>query len=182
MSAATFDFDNTYARSLPDAGVRWNPAPAPAPQLLYLNDALAAELGLDTAALRGDAGAALFAGNDLPAGAEPLAQVYAGHQFGGFSPRLGDGRALLLGELVDRQGRRRDIAFKGSGRTPYDEPARETWARMPARRAGDPPTRKWRPRSGPRRPRFRPPPTRPRRRGAAARRGESHSGGAARWA
>jgi len=119
MSAATFDFDNTYARSLPDAGVRWNPAPAPAPQLLYLNDALAAELGLDAAALRGDAGAALFAGNDLPAGAEPLAQVYAGHQFGGFSPRLGDGRALLLGELVDRQGRRRDIAFKGSGRTPY---------------------------------------------------------------
>ena len=119
MSAATFDFDNTYARSLPDAGVRWKPAPAPAPQLLYLNDALAAELGLDAAALRGDAGAALFAGNDLPAGAEPLAQVYAGHQFGGFSPRLGDGRALLLGELVDRHGRRRDIAFKGSGRTPY---------------------------------------------------------------
>jgi len=119
MSAATFAFDNSYARALPDAGVRWKPAPAPAPHLMYLNDALAAELGLDAAALRGDAGAALFAGNALPAGAEPLAQVYAGHQFGGFSPRLGDGRALLLGEVVDRHGRRRDIAFKGSGRTPY---------------------------------------------------------------
>ena len=119
MSAATFSFDNTYARALPDAGVRWKPAPAPAPRLLYLNEALAAELGLDAAALRGDAGAALFAGNDLPAGAEPFAQVYAGHQFGGFSPQLGDGRALLLGELLDAVGRRRDIAFKGSGRTPY---------------------------------------------------------------
>lgn len=75
MSAATFAFDNTYARDLPDAGVPWKPAPVPAPRLLYLNDALAAELGLDAAALRGDAGAALFAGNDLPAGAEPLAQV-----------------------------------------------------------------------------------------------------------
>ena len=63
--------------------------------------------------------AAVFAGNTLPDGAEPLAQAYAGHQFGGFSPQLGDGRALLLGEVIDRQGRRRDIAFKGSGRTPF---------------------------------------------------------------
>ena len=64
-------------------------------------------------------GAAIFAGNALPEGAEPIAQAYAGHQFGGFSPQLGDGRALLLGEVIDRQGRRRDIAFKGSGRTPF---------------------------------------------------------------
>ncbi len=118
MSAA-FAFDNTYARELPGFYVAWKPAPAPAPRLLYLNRELAAELGLDAAALAGPEGAALFAGNALPEGAEPIAQAYAGHQFGGFSPQLGDGRALLLGELLDRQGRRRDIAFKGSGRTPF---------------------------------------------------------------
>ncbi len=116
---AAFRFDNTYARELPGFYVAWKPAPAPAPRLLYLNHGLADELGLDAAALQGPAGAALFAGNTLPDGAEPIAQAYAGHQFGGFSPQLGDGRALLLGELLDRQGRRRDIAFKGSGRTPF---------------------------------------------------------------
>ena len=117
-----FGFDNTYARELPGFYAPWQPAPAPAPRLLFLNEALADELGLDTAALRGGngtEGAALFAGNRLPEGAEPIAQAYAGHQFGGFSPQLGDGRALLLGELIDRHGRRRDIAFKGSGRTPF---------------------------------------------------------------
>src|SRR5664279_861552 len=61
----------------------------------------------------------MFSGNVLPEGAQPLAQAYAGHQFGGFSPQLGDGRAILLGEVIDRQGRRRDIALKGSGRTPF---------------------------------------------------------------
>ena len=90
-----------------------------APRLLFLNDSLAEELGLDLASLDAAARAAIFAGNTLPEGAEPLAQAYAGHQFGGFSPQLGDGRALLLGEVIDRQGRRRDIAFKGSGRTPF---------------------------------------------------------------
>ena len=80
---------------------------------------LAEELGLDADALAGEAGAALFAGNAVPEGAEPIAQAYAGHQFGGFSPQLGDGRAVLLGEVIDRAGRRRDIAFKGSGRTPF---------------------------------------------------------------
>jgi uncharacterized protein YdiU (UPF0061 family) len=114
-----FGFDNTYARDLPGCFVAWQPAPAPAPRLLYLNEALAAELGLDAAALGGTEGAALFAGNVLPDDAEPIAQAYAGHQFGGFSPQLGDGRALLLGEVIDRTGRRRDIAFKGSGRTPF---------------------------------------------------------------
>ena len=91
----------------------------PAPRLLFLNEPLAEELGLDLAPLDNAAKAALFAGNTLPDGAEPLAQAYAGHQFGGFSPQLGDGRALLLGEVIDRHGRRRDIAFKGSGRTPF---------------------------------------------------------------
>ena len=90
-----------------------------APRLLFLNDSLAEELGVDLASLDAPARAAVFAGNTLPDGAEPLAQAYAGHQFGGFSPRLGDGRALLLGEVIDRRGRRRDIAFKGSGRTPF---------------------------------------------------------------
>jgi uncharacterized protein YdiU (UPF0061 family) len=116
---ASFRFDNTYARELPGFYVAHQPAPAPAPGLAYFNAALAEELALDASALHGADGAALFAGNALPEGSEPLAQVYAGHQFGGFSPQLGDGRALLLGELIDRQGQRRDIAFKGSGRTPF---------------------------------------------------------------
>jgi uncharacterized protein YdiU (UPF0061 family) len=91
----------------------------PAPRLLKLNHALATELGLDPDALQGPDAAALFAGNACPRAPQPLAQAYAGHQFGGFSPQLGDGRALLLGEVIDRRGRRRDIAFKGSGRTPF---------------------------------------------------------------
>jgi serine/tyrosine/threonine adenylyltransferase len=112
-------FDNSYARDLPGFSVPWRPAAVAAPQLLFLNDPLAAELGVDAAALRSPAGAALFAGNLVPEGAEPVAQAYAGHQFGGFSPQLGDGRALLLGEVIDRRGQRRDIALKGSGRTPF---------------------------------------------------------------
>lgn len=115
----SFGFDNTYARDLTGCHAPAQPATAPAPRLLFLNEPLATELGLDTAALQGDDGAALFAGNALPTDAQPIAQAYAGHQFGGFSPQLGDGRALLLGELIDRHGQRRDIAFKGSGRTPF---------------------------------------------------------------
>ena len=116
---AAFPFDNSFARELQGFYVARQPAVAPAPRLLFLNDSLADELGLDLASLDDAAKAALFTGNTLPGGAEPLAQAYAGHQFGGFSPQLGDGRALLLGEVIDRQGRRRDIAFKGSGRTPF---------------------------------------------------------------
>jgi len=115
----SFRFDNSYARELPGLYVAWQPARVPAPRLLFLNEPLAQELGLDPVALRSPAAAAVFAGNVVPEGAEPLAQVYAGHQFGGFSPQLGDGRAVLLGEVIDREGRRRDIAFKGSGRTPF---------------------------------------------------------------
>ena len=97
----------------------WRPEVAPAPRSLFFNAPLADELGLDVAALGGAAGADVFAGNEVPEGAEPIAQAYAGHQFGGFSPQLGDGRAILLGEVIDRTGRRRDIPLKGSGRTPF---------------------------------------------------------------
>jgi uncharacterized protein YdiU (UPF0061 family) len=114
-----FAFDNSYARELEGFFVPWQPSPVAAPRLLKFNRALAQELGLDADTLSGAVGAAIFSGNQLPAGAAPLAQAYAGHQFGGFSPQLGDGRALLVGEVIDRAGRRRDIAFKGSGRTPF---------------------------------------------------------------
>ena len=116
---AAFRFDNSFARELQGFYVPQRPAVVREPRLLFLNDSLAEELGLDLTSLDAAARAAIFAGNTLPDGAEPLAQAYAGHQFGGFSPQLGDGRALLLGEVIDRQGRRRDIAFKGSGRTPF---------------------------------------------------------------
>ncbi len=114
-----FRFDNTYARDLSGAFALWQPATVTAPRLIWLNLALAAELGVDALALSTPTGVAMLAGNSLPDGAEPLAQAYAGHQFGGFSPQLGDGRALLLGEVIDKNGKRRDIAFKGSGRTPF---------------------------------------------------------------
>ncbi|HQR05082.1 MAG: YdiU family protein [Proteobacteria bacterium] len=114
-----FAFDNSYARDLEGLYVRWQAAHAPRPTPIRVNAALAGELGVSPEALMDEQGLAMLAGNVVPAGAEPLAQAYAGHQFGGFSPRLGDGRALLLGEVIDRQGQRRDIAFKGSGRTPF---------------------------------------------------------------
>ena len=118
-SATQFHFDNSYARELEGFFVPWHAAPAPAPKLIRLNHALAEELNLDADALDSPLGAAIFSGNTVPDGAVPIAQAYAGHQFGGFSPQLGDGRALLLGEVIDRNGRRRDIALKGSGRTPF---------------------------------------------------------------
>ena len=114
-----FPFDNTYARDLPGFYESWQPERSPQPELLYFNSALAEELGLDLNAHEVFVLAELFAGNQLPGGAQPIAQAYAGHQFGHFNPQLGDGRALLTGEVIDCQGRRRDIAFKGSGRTPF---------------------------------------------------------------
>ncbi|MDP1674167.1 MAG: YdiU family protein [Burkholderiales bacterium] len=114
-----FSFDNSYARDLEGLYVPWKAAEVPQPKLIRLNHALAVELGLDAQALDSPEGAQLFSGNRLPEGTAAIAQAYAGHQFGGFSPQLGDGRALLLGEVIDKQGRRRDIAFKGSGRTPF---------------------------------------------------------------
>src|SRR5881227_3284063 len=118
-AVVAFHFDNSFARELRGFYVAQQPLVVRAPRLLFLNDSLAAELGLDLNSLDAGARAALFAGNMPAGGAQPLAQAYAGHQFGGFSPQLGDGRALLLGEVIDRNGRRRDIAFKGSGRTPF---------------------------------------------------------------
>ena len=116
---AGFAFDNTYARELEGAYAHWQPAQVPQPALVKLNHALADELGLAPDLLDSPLGARIFSGNALPEGASPIAQAYAGHQFGGFSPQLGDGRALLLGEVIDRHGQRRDIAFKGSGHTPF---------------------------------------------------------------
>jgi uncharacterized protein YdiU (UPF0061 family) len=110
-------FDNTYA-TLPDRFfTRQGAAPVRAPELFAFNAPLARSLGIDGAADRA-ALAEVFSGNATPPGAAPLAQLYAGHQFGGFSPQLGDGRALLLGEVETAQGRR-DIQLKGSGPTPY---------------------------------------------------------------
>ncbi|WP_050527698.1 protein adenylyltransferase SelO [Pseudorhodobacter aquimaris] len=114
-----FAFDNSYARDLEGFYVDWQGEAAPSPEVICLNLALAEELGLDGAALTGDEGAQILCGAVAPTGAHPLAMAYAGHQFGGFSPQLGDGRALLLGEVIDTQGRRRDIHLKGSGRTPF---------------------------------------------------------------
>jgi uncharacterized protein YdiU (UPF0061 family) len=92
------------------------PAPVAAPRLVMFNTALAAVLGLDMDAAEA---ARVFAGNELPAGARPIAMAYAGHQFGGFVPQLGDGRAILLGEVIGQDGKRRDIQLKGAGRTPF---------------------------------------------------------------
>ena len=114
-----FAFDNSFARELPGFYVKWEPVRVPGPRLRYLNHALAEELRLDTRQQDAASLADMFSGNHLPEGAEPIAQAYAGHQFGRFSPQLGDGRALLVGELIDCHDQRRDIAFKGSGPTPF---------------------------------------------------------------
>ena len=122
MSASaptTLGLDNRFARELPELALAWRAEQAPDPHLLLLNEPLAAELGLDPAWLRSADGVRLLVGSAVPDGATPVAQAYAGHQFGGYNPRLGDGRALLLGELVDARGRVRDLHLKGSGRTPF---------------------------------------------------------------
>ncbi len=116
-SSAGWRFDNSYARLPEGLFTRTLPVPVRAPRLIALNEPLAEDLGLDPAILR-TAAFATFAGNELPPGAEPIAQAYAGHQFGHFT-NLGDGRAILLGEQITPDGRRFDIQLKGSGRTPY---------------------------------------------------------------
>lgn len=113
-----FRFDNSWVRDLPGTFLSAQPAPAPAPRLLMLNRGLAERLGIDPDWLAAE-GAEILSGRALPEGADPVAQAYAGHQFGGFSPQLGDGRAHLLGEVVDPSGKRWDIQLKGSGRTPF---------------------------------------------------------------
>ena len=112
-------FDNSYARLPERFYARLSPTPVAAPRLVKLNRALALQLGLDPEVLSSPEGVAMLAGNKVAPGSEPIALAYAGHQFGNFVPQLGDGRAILLGEVVDRDGLRRDIQLKGSGPTPF---------------------------------------------------------------
>jgi uncharacterized protein YdiU (UPF0061 family) len=119
VSTAALRFDNSYSRLPETFYSRVEPVRVPAPRLIRVNEALADHLGIDRAWLRSDAAVRTFAGNEIPEGAEPIATVYAGYQFGAWNPRLGDGRAILLGELIGRDGIRYDVQLKGSGRTPY---------------------------------------------------------------
>jgi uncharacterized protein YdiU (UPF0061 family) len=117
--ASTVALGRRFAADLEELAVAWRAAEVAEPRLLVLNEPLGAELGLDPAWLCSPEGLRFLVGNAVPEGATPVAQAYAGHQFGGLSPRLGDGRALLLGELTDTEGRLRDLHLKGSGRTPF---------------------------------------------------------------
>jgi uncharacterized protein YdiU (UPF0061 family) len=116
---AVFALDDSFARELVGLHQPWQAEAVADPELVILNEALASEIGLDVEALRSPAGVSILAGNDAPAGVTTVAQAYAGHQFGGYSPRLGDGRALLLGEIVREDDTRLDVHLKGSGRTPF---------------------------------------------------------------
>ncbi len=115
----TFAFDNTYARLPAQFHSAINPTRVRAPRVIKVNRALAEVLGLDPALLASSEGAEFLAGNTLPEGAEPIALAYAGHQFGNFVPQLGDGRAILLGEIVGTDKKRRDLQLKGAGRTRF---------------------------------------------------------------
>ena len=119
MTTAAIRFDNSYSRLPETFYSRVEPMRVPEPRLIRTNEALAERLGIDRSWLRSEAAVRTFAGNEIPAGAEPIATVYAGYQFGVWNPRLGDGRAILLGELIGRDGVRYDVQLKGSGRTPY---------------------------------------------------------------
>ena len=112
-------FDNTYAKLPERFFVKQEPTRVPEAKLIRFNRELAAKLSIDADWLESADGVAMLAGNTIPEGAEPIAQAYAGHQFGGFSPQLGDGRAILLGEVIDTDGARYDLQLKGSGRTPF---------------------------------------------------------------
>lgn len=118
-SEAVLKLEDTFASEFPELGAGWQPQSVSAPEIVALNLELAIELGLDPAHLESKNGVSILAGNAVPAGATPIAMAYAGHQFGGYSPLLGDGRAALLGELVTPAGHRLDIHLKGSGRTPF---------------------------------------------------------------
>jgi uncharacterized protein YdiU (UPF0061 family) len=114
-----FPFQNTYAALPPGFFARVAPTPVASPRLIKLNRALAVHLGLDPERLGSPEGVEILAGKQVPDGADPIAMAYAGHQFGHFVPQLGDGRAILLGEVIDADGVRRDIQLKGSGPTPF---------------------------------------------------------------
>lgn len=114
-----FPFENTYATLPTNFFARVAPTPVTSPRLIKLNRRLAIQLGLDPDRLESSEGADILAGKRIPNGADPIAMAYAGHQFGHFVPQLGDGRAILLGEVIDANGVRRDIQLKGSGPTPF---------------------------------------------------------------
>jgi uncharacterized protein YdiU (UPF0061 family) len=114
-----FAFDNSYARLPERFFARVAPTPVAGPELIRVNRPLAADLGLNAEYLASPEGVAILAGNRVPENATPLAMAYAGYQFGGWVPQLGDGRAILLGELIDRAGERRDLQLKGAGPTPF---------------------------------------------------------------
>ncbi|MCV6824624.1 MULTISPECIES: protein adenylyltransferase SelO [Halocynthiibacter] len=114
-----FAFDNSYARLAPDMFAEVAPTPVKAPELLALNQELAQELGLSDSEFHSNELLEILSGNRIAKGSQPIAQAYAGHQFGNFVPQLGDGRAHLLGEVIDSNGQRQDIVLKGSGRTPF---------------------------------------------------------------
>src|SRR6188768_2180748 len=114
-----FPFQNTYSALPANFFARVAPTPVAAPRLIKLNRTLAVHLGLDPDVLESPEGTEILAGKRLPDGADPIAMAYAGHQFGHFVPQLGDGRAILLGEVIDKDGVRRDIQLKGSGPTPF---------------------------------------------------------------
>ena len=114
-----FNFENSYARLPERFFARLSPTPVAAPRLVKVNENLARDLGLDPSALASEQGVEILAGNRIAEGSEPLSIAYAGHQYGSFVPQLGDGRAILLGEVMGRDGMRYDIQLKGSGRTPF---------------------------------------------------------------
>ncbi|WP_138996593.1 protein adenylyltransferase SelO [Rhodococcus zopfii] len=118
-STAVSGLESTFVDEMGGLSVLWQGAEVPDPKLLVLNEELAASLGLDAASLRSDDGVAVLTGSAVPVGSKPAAMAYAGHQFGGYAPLLGDGRALLLGELGDGAGGRVDLHLKGSGPTPF---------------------------------------------------------------
>ncbi len=113
------ELSSSFAERFPELGAESKAIDAPAPEPVIVNDALAEFLGIDVDWLNSDDGTAFLAGIKLPAGSAPIAMAYAGHQFGGYSPVLGDGRAILIGEVADADGELEDIHLKGSGRTPF---------------------------------------------------------------
>ena len=126
---APITFDNSYARLPERFYARRQPVPVAAPGPIRVNAPLAELLGVDPQWLASPEGTAVVAGNSIPPGAEPIATVYAGHQFGSYNPQLGDGRAILLGEVIGRDGLRYDIQLKGSGPTPAAATAGRPWGR-----------------------------------------------------
>ena len=119
VSSFPVTFENSYTSTLPELAITWNSDVAPSPKALIVNEAVAQSFNLDPQFLKTEAGARFLLGNDVIDGCTPMALAYAGHQFGGYSPRLGDGRALLLGEILNNAGQRFDLHLKGSGRTTF---------------------------------------------------------------